>query len=230
MKCPGCGADMNPLSLEGRLGTSVDIDMCAACQAFWFDQYESLHLTPAATLKLFTRISENHAAAAPPTGRPADCPRCHAQLLLTHDLQQSTPFQYWRCPSGHGRFIGYLEFLKEKEFIRPVTPAQLAQLRESVKTINCANCGAAIDLLKESACPHCGSPLTMIDVQQMHDMVSTLKEEAERPKEVDPALPLLLAQERAAVERRLTSAGRAPSVSLVDAGLSLIAALLKSRS
>ena len=37
----------------------------------------------------------------------------------------------------------------------------------SVQTINCSNCGGPIDLAAESACRHCGSPLTILDVKQM---------------------------------------------------------------
>lgn len=31
---------MTPLPLEGRQGTKVDIDLCAGCRGFWFDQYK----------------------------------------------------------------------------------------------------------------------------------------------------------------------------------------------
>ena len=62
MNCPGCSAAMSTLALEGHVGAAIDIDICAACQVFWFDRRESLQLSPGSTLKLFERIGE-HAAS-----------------------------------------------------------------------------------------------------------------------------------------------------------------------
>src|SRR3984893_15413671 len=106
MTCPACGSAMRPLTLEGRQGAKVDIDLCADCRGFWFDQYESLRLAPGGTLKLFRLMAERG-----PTGRPLPqtmrCPRCLARLALTHDMQNSTRFQYWQCPQNQGRFITF---------------------------------------------------------------------------------------------------------------------------
>jgi Zn-finger nucleic acid-binding protein len=177
MTCPGCGSALTPLTLEGRLGTKVDIDLCADCRGFWFDQYESLRLSPGATLKLFTLMATPGTAGRPlpPTLR---CPRCSARLTLTHDMQNSTRFQYWQCPQNHGHFITFLEFLREKDFIRPLTPQQIAELCQNVQTVNCSNCGGPIDLAKESVCPHCRSALSMLDMNQMEQMVAHLKKDS----------------------------------------------------
>jgi Transcription factor zinc-finger len=172
MICPGCAGEMARITLGGRLGTSVDVDACTACHAFWFDEFESLRLAPASILKLFDLISEHDDAAEWPA-RSLSCPRCLAPLSLTHDRQNTTKFEYWRCEKEHGRFITFLNFLREKDFVRPPSPRQLAELRASVQTINCANCGGPIDLASDSVCRHCGSPLTILDVKQM--MASWLK-------------------------------------------------------
>jgi len=227
MECPACGAPMTTLTLEGRLGASVAIDVCRSCQAFWFDQYESLHLSPAGTLKVFSLISDARAAGKPSGAEPFACPRCRGRLTLTHDWQLATPFQYWRCEAEHGRFIGFVDFLKEKDFVRPLTGKQLAHLRDNIRTVSCASCGAPIDLVKQSTCPHCGSPVTILDMQQMTDMVAKLKA-ADGPKSVDPTLPLRLAEEKAAVERKFAEAGQNRGASLIDAGLSLFLSWLKS--
>ncbi len=213
---------MTTLALDGRLGTSVSIDVCDACQAFWFDRYESLQLSPGSTLKLFSRMRDEPASVGP-FSRTLRCPRCRAALALTHDQQRATRFEYWCCPGGHGHFITFVEFLKEKDFIRPLTPQQIDQLRSSVQTINCSNCGAPIDLAHASACGHCGSPLSMLDVQQMQRMADELADAA-RPRAVDPSLPLLLERERIESERRMGVAGLPPaSWSLVGAGLRWLA-------
>jgi hypothetical protein len=217
---------MTPLGLEGRQGAKVEIDLCAGCRGFWFDQYESLRLSPGATLKLFTLMAEPGSAGRPlpPAMR---CPRCGAPLALTHDMQHTTRFQYWRCPQNHGHFIAFLEFLREKDFIHPLTPQQIALLRESVQTVNCSSCGGPIDLVRESTCPHCGSALSMLDMKQMEQMVAQLKEAAQ-PRAVDPALPIALAREKLDTERHfaaLTSGGGRQS--LVEAGIQLVVQWIK---
>ncbi len=45
-------------TLDGHLGTTVSIDLCLPCQAFWFDSQESLRLSPGAVLRLFRIIGE----------------------------------------------------------------------------------------------------------------------------------------------------------------------------
>jgi Zn-finger nucleic acid-binding protein len=232
---------MTPISLDGRLGTKVEIDLCAGCRGFWFDQYESLRLAPGATLKLFTLMGEQGS-----TGRslpPAMmCPRCGTRLALTHDMQHSTAFQYWRCPQQHGHFITFLEFLKEKDFVRPLTAQQIADLRQNVQTVNCSNCGGPIDLAKASACPHCGSPLSMLDIKQMQQMVAQLKtaeqhtpeaaqtgNPAGSPRAVNPALQIELERVRLDTERHFAMLGSSgDSESLVEAGLRLVAGWLKT--
>ena len=114
MKCPNCTVEMKSMAVEGHLSPPVTIDLCQTCQAFWFDKYESLKLSPASTLKLMQLIGERSTTAKPPLAGVLPCPRCPSRLVLTHDLQRNTRFSYWRCVNGHGRFIGFLEFLKEK--------------------------------------------------------------------------------------------------------------------
>jgi len=166
MICPGCAHEMTTMTLAARLGTTLDIDVCTWCHAFWFDEFEGLKLTPASTVKLFELVGAHDEAAEWPA-RALACPRCIGPLALTHDRQNATNFEYWRCEHDHGRFISFLNFLREKNFIHPPSPRQLAELRASVQTINCSNCGGPIDLATESACPHCGSAVTILDVKQM---------------------------------------------------------------
>jgi hypothetical protein len=217
---------MTPLSLEGRQSTTVDIDLCAVCRGFWFDRYESLRLSPGATLKLFTLMAEPGSAGGPQP-QTMWCPRCRARLALTHDMQHTTRFQYWQCPQNHGRFITFLDFLREKDFIRPLTPAQIAELRQNVQTVNCSNCGGPIDLAKASVCPHCGSALSMLDMKQMEQMVAHLKE-AEQPRAVDPTLPVALEQVKRVTEHHFASITFASEPeSLVEAGLRLVVRWIK---
>src|SRR4030095_7179912 len=43
----------------GHMSAPLEIDVCTACQAFWFDKYESLKLSSASTLKLMKLIGAN---------------------------------------------------------------------------------------------------------------------------------------------------------------------------
>jgi hypothetical protein len=167
MTCPGCAIEMTHLALEGRLGTTIDIDLCSVCRAIWFDRFEDFRLTPGATMKVFEVISKPPEGPAAPFPTAPHCPRCHAGLILTHDIQRNTRFQYLRCDSGHGRLMTFVDFLREKDFVRPLSPQQLDELRQNIQTINCSNCGASIDLVKDSVCAHCGSAVSMLDLQRM---------------------------------------------------------------
>src|SRR5262245_57247134 len=101
---------MRQLTLRAQQAKTIDVDVCDACHAFWFDQYESLQLTPGSTLELFTMMADQGTTSPVPAKTPA-CPRCRQPMILAHDYELNTPFQYWRCEAGHGRFITFVEFL-----------------------------------------------------------------------------------------------------------------------
>ena len=220
---------MEAMTLDGHVGTSLEIDTCSGCQAFWFDRHESLRLAPAATLEIFTLIGERSEARQGQLSDRLKCPRCSMRLRLTHDLQGSTKFRYWRCPVRHGRLITFFDFLREKNFIRALTTRQIDELRKHVRTVNCSNCGAPIDLVQDSSCGHCRSPLSMLDLKQTQEVVAQLQA-ASQPKIIDPALPLELARARREVDSAFASVEgntdwwqRASSFGLVEAGLSRVA-------
>jgi hypothetical protein len=237
MNCPGCGKPMTGEALDGHLGRGVAIDLCLACQLFWFDQGESLQLAPRSTLRLFRLIGEQAGAKRGPVSSEPRCPRCGSRLLPTHDKQRNTPFQYWRCDRRHGRLITFFDFLREKNFIRPLSPEQIEELRRNVHTVNCSSCGAAIDLAHASSCGHCASPLSMLDTQQTQQLVAQLQNADRSDKPVDPMLPLLLARARGEVETAFASFERGPGwfddvsrSGLVGAGLVALARWLGKSS
>src|SRR3984893_14173924 len=125
MNCPSCAGGMEALSLEAHLGTTVDIDVCHGCQAFWFDAHESLPLGPGATLRRFEMIGSESSRSKTPLSIFLRCPRCRMRLLLTNDQQRNTPFQYWRCDREEGRVLTFFNLLQEKNFIHPISPAQI---------------------------------------------------------------------------------------------------------
>jgi len=181
MNCPGCAAPMSVVALLDRSGADLAVDVCQNCQAFWFDRFENTRLSPDSTVKLFHLMAEHQHSAVAPLRQPMACPRCKGVLALTHDIQlRATKFEYWRCPK-HGHFITFLQFLKEKDFVRPLTPKQITELRQNVQILNCSNCAGPIDLVKQSTCPHCGSPISMIDMKQIAAHVRELEQAAAVP-------------------------------------------------
>ena len=227
MKCSNCAGPMTDWTLGGRLGAQITVDVCAPCQAFWFDQHKDLQLSPASTLELMKYIGEHSSTSKPVLSQTLRCPRCGAALTLAHNMVRSVRFVYWQCPNEHGHFIAFFEFLKEKNFIHPLSPAEIQHLRASVQTVNCSSCGAAIDLRNNSACPYCHAPLAILDLSQPQQMLAQLKEAA-APKPADPILPFKLAQakmEASAVfaEHDTQWWDDAQSGDLVQAGLNTVA-------
>jgi hypothetical protein len=226
---------MQEHTLDSHLGRSVVIDLCQPCQSLWLDGRESLALTPGATLSLFRIIGERTSKPHISEADGGKCPRCRGRLRKTHDMQRATRFEYFKCPNGHGRLTTFFDFLKEKDFIRPLTPQQIAELRRSVQSVNCSNCGAPIDLANATACTHCGSALSMLDIKQAAALVEQLRD-ADRPgKTVDPALPLHLARARREVDEAFRGVpdsenwfGDGSSSDLVADGLSALARWLKA--
>ena len=144
-----------------------------------------------------------------------------------------TPFRYWRCDAGHGRLMAYIDFLREKDFVRPLTPQQLDELRQNVQTINCSNCGAAIDLAKDSVCAHCGSAVSMLDLQQMARTIDQLQTAAAGRTPADAAHPAAPPPEPADIDalmQALKAEERASSApNLIETGLGLLGELLTEK-
>lgn len=161
---------MQQLVLDAVLGGKAEVHACGNERAFWFTPFETEHLTPHSTLQLFSIIAEQSKTPARPWPPTCHCPLCNAVLLLTHDMQRSTRFQYWRCDAGHGRFTPYLDFMREKNFIKALAPQELADLRKKVQFIHCSNCGGPIDLAKESICPHCHAAISIVDMEKLGDL------------------------------------------------------------
>jgi hypothetical protein len=225
---------MEAATFDAQLGRRVAIDICHACQSFWFDAHESATLTPGATLRLFRIIGEKIARPERSNADLAKCPRCKSRLRRTHDIQRATKFEYLACPHGHGRLTTFFDFLREKDFIRPLTPQQIEELRRNVGSVNCANCGAPVDVTRGAACAHCGTPLSMLDLRQAEKLVAQLQKAEDRAHQpIDPALPLELERVRRQTERSFAALqdqdvwsivlSSSSDGNLVSAGLSLVA-------
>jgi len=121
MNCSNCGKEMTAWVLEGRIGRQITVDVCTGCQSFWFDPHESLQLAPGSTLKLLKFIGEHSSTEKPKLVEVLRCPRCGGKLSLMHDMVRNMRFSYWGCETDRGKFIGFFDFLKEKNFIHTLS-------------------------------------------------------------------------------------------------------------
>jgi DNA-directed RNA polymerase subunit RPC12/RpoP len=200
----------------------VPIDFCFLCQLIWFDSFESQQLTPGGVLQVFKTLSERQAPTRNTLPALLCCPRCQARLTLTHDLQHTTRFTYFRCEFGHGHLTPFFQFLLEKSFVRPITGAELAELKATVRTLQCSNCGAPLDLEHDAACRYCGSPISILDPDAMVKTVNALNTAQTRLStiDVDSLADALLMPRPPGASRPL------PMGDLVATGIAAVAALL----
>ena len=222
--------------LAGRYGRNVAIDLCQRCGVIWFDGLESVALTAGAILRLFVLLHERPRTERAPLADTLACPRCRLTLVRTSDLQRQTRFSYWRCPADDGRLMTFFDFLREKNFVRPLDARDMAELRERVQTLTCSRCGAPVDLASGSACTFCRAPLSLIDTKQVESVVRALQEaEAEERdhRAVPDDLPLRLLRDRQHVDEVFAGLEEHPrwaevgdSFDLVEHGLASVARLV----
>ena len=99
--------------------------------------------------------------------------------MATQDVQRSTRFSYWRCPHRHGRFTPFVQFLREKNFVRALSPAELATLKLHVRTVRCSGCGAPVDLGRDMVCRYCRGSVEALDPDVVETTCSTRYAELE---------------------------------------------------
>lgn len=216
---------MKSLALGCKPHGETTIDVCEGCHALWFDAFESVQLMPAAILELFRAVN----AAKPPARRSLPstmaCPRCRRSLAETNDIRHSTRFTYWRCAQGHGRLTPFVQFLREKDFVRPLSPAEIERLRMHIRTIRCSGCGAAVDLKRDMVCSFCRSPIEALDPKAVAETLGALASaEAKRKHvDVDALADAILASQRQPVREPWSLADfDGAAADLVTAGASLL--------
>ena len=58
--------------------------------------------------------------------------------------------------------------------MRPLSGSELAALKARVRTVQCSNCGAPVDLQHDTACPYCRSPLAILDPEAVNKALREL--------------------------------------------------------
>jgi ribosomal protein S27AE len=199
MNCPNCGNSTEQQALDGKLGTKIEVDICFACHVLWLDKRESLQLSAGGTLDLFRSLNEHRDDARHALRERQQCPRCGARLKLMRDIGKSGRFSYYRCPD-HGRLTPFSEFLREKQFVRTLSPVEQQQLKAEVKQVQCSSCGAPVQLSEGFACGHCGSPLTVLDPEAVSRTLKELDEAEAARRAITPEAAEARARAAAAME------------------------------
>ncbi|HEY4138218.1 MAG TPA: hypothetical protein VGN65_07190, partial [Casimicrobiaceae bacterium] len=125
----------------------------------------------------------------------------------------------------------FFQFLREKNFVRPLDPAELARLKESVRTIRCASCGAPVDIERSTACAYCHAPIMALDPDAVEKTLRELAVSEQKRMTPDPdkigdgvvALARLESEMARARQQDRAQIG----VDLVGVGLSALATFLK---
>jgi DNA-directed RNA polymerase subunit RPC12/RpoP len=229
LSCPGCSRPMRTIALPREPMTPLAVETCDDCQALWLDAHESQELTPGAVIALFRVIASSQAQERAAYRALLPCPRCTTPLSLTQDVQRTTHFTYYRCRYGHGRFTPFVQFLREKNFVRPPDAQELSRLRAVVSTVRCVSCGAPVPLDRNAVCPYCGAPVMLLDpdaVKKTLDQLAT----AEDKRTTTPAMSGDAVIAIATVERELEKNRREyeseHGIDLVSLGLHALRALL----
>lgn len=203
MNCPNCDAPMEHRGLEGVYGPEIEVDLCFACHLLWFDQRESIQLAPGGTLALFEVLHQHRDDPRHALGGRIACPRCGRRLSLRNDIGKSGRFSYFACPGGDGRLTPFSEFLKEKQFVRELSPAEKGRLKAEVKRVQCSSCGAPVDVARGFSCEHCGTPLSVLDAEAVEKTLRELSE-ADEKRGGDPEEKVRRARALASMEAMRT--------------------------
>jgi hypothetical protein len=180
INCPSCSQSMQSLELDRREIGKLQVDLCYPCCVIWFDHNESAQLAPSAVIELFRQINAQKEAARQPLSRAMACPRCAQPLALTHDVCKSGPLSYYRCARDGGRLTPFFQFLREKQFVRSLTPMEINRVRADIKQVQCSNCGAPVDLQHSASCQYCGSPISMLDADAVKEAMQMWSQAAAR--------------------------------------------------
>ena len=171
-----------------QLHGEVELDLCFSCQAIWFDDFESVQLTPGAIIELFRLIHQHRDDQRLAWRDSLNCPRCDERLLHSMDVARGGRFNYHRCLQKHGRFTSFAQFMIEKGFVRQLSVAEIDQLKARIGSIRCTGCGAPVDIRHDNACGHCRSPIAILDPDAVEQALATYQQAEVKRTTRDPAM------------------------------------------
>lgn len=222
-------------TFERQLQGEVEIDLCFSCQAIWFDDMESVQITPGGIVDLFKLIHEHGDDQRQPLRAPLTCPRCQEKLLHGLDVaKHGGKFNYHRCLQKHGRFTTFAQFMIEKGFVRQLSPAEIEELAAKVGIVRCSGCGAPIDIRQDHACRHCAAPISILDPKAVEQALSRFQQAEDKRTTRDVELLgdaiVMREREKSRQQRQRQLQGGNVSEELADIGDLLISGVDLIRS
>lgn len=226
---------MSKHRFERLLHGEIVLDVCFACQGIWFDEFESVQITPGGIIELFKLLHEHQDDQRLPLRDPLACPRCQERLLHGLDLaKHGGRFNYHRCLQKHGRFTTFAQFMIEKGFVRQLNPAEIDELSAKVGIIRCMGCGAPVDIRREHACGHCRAPITILDPSAVEQALTRLQTAEVRRTTADvEALgdAIVMREREKSRQKRMNqepeNAGIVDAIDLISAGAEFVWNLVK---
>ena len=193
----------------------VVLDLCFSCQGIWFDEFESVQITPGGIVELFKLLHEHRDDQRIPLREPLQCPRCNERLLHGLDVaKHGGQFNYHRCLQKHGRFTTFAQFM--------------------IGIIRCMGCGAPVDIRKDHACGHCRAPITILDPQAIEQALSRFHHAEERrtTRDVEALGDAIVMREREKsrlkrMKQEPENAGLIDVIDLVSAGAEFVWHLIR---
>ena len=213
MRCSSCNSAMERVTLASHMGTPVEIDVCWPCRVIWFDNLESASLSAGSVIELFKRIHMARDGNRNLLKNVTCCPICATTLKNTSDLGKSGRFTYARCENCHGRLISFVQFLREKNFIRTLQPHEISNLSVTVKQIRCSSCGGPINLESDKACTHCGAAISVLDEVAVEKALAVLQAKEMQRNTLDPSRlgdVIMVIEANASRNRALQSSQQGP--------------------
>lgn len=223
--CPNCRQPMQAQDLEQNYHGAVRVDLCFTCAGIWFDRLESTQLAPAGVIELFKAIQAHQRDSRRPVADRLVCPRCKDDLAPGSDLSKAGRFSYFRCLQGDGRFTPFLQFLREKQFVRTLSAVEIERVRSQVRQIQCSECGAPIDLQHASQCQYCHAPVSFLDpdavqrAMQMYSQAENRRKAGPTPEALGNAILQLHTPHAAAAPASLDMGHLARMLSSLNADL-----------
>ncbi len=213
----------------------VELDLCFSCHSIWFDDFESVQITPGGIIELFKLIHEHRDDQRLPLRDALNCPRCNDKLLHGLDLAKAGGrFNYHRCLQKHGRLTTFAQFMIEKGFIRQLTAAEISELAVRIGVVRCTGCGAPVDIRRDHACGHCRSPIAILDPDAVEQALARYQQAEVKRKtpNMDALADAIVMREREkSRQKRLKhepeNVGIIDAIDLLSAGAEFVWTLIK---
>lgn len=212
----------------------ITLDLCFSCQGIWFDDFESVQMTPGGIIELFKQLHAHRDDQRQPLRDPLHCPRCDERLLHGLDVaKHGGPFNYHRCLQKHGRFTTFAQYMIEKGFVRQLAPAEITKLSARVGIIRCMGCGAPVDIRNDHACGHCRAPISILDPSAVEQALSRFQHAEVRRTTRDVELlgdAIVMREREKSRQKRQKepeNAGIIDTIDLLSAGAEFVWTLIK---